>query len=429
MTIIEHAIAGAVQGAWNTAADASGNVTDMTYAIFDGSGSQLTLTTYELIEGALHSDSATRSTMGRKTIQTALAIDKFGGPDSCYLGFGLPDTQAITPLAQASGWPLILDNTSTGEELVAIAGFYTSCAGGTNVLTPAFKIITERSSLIDDNATIDDPLPFTLTMTSDYNSGASKVIGPSSSGISSKTQGDFPTLGTVDFGLDDPNENYFSDITPVKLLARGDFLTGVNTLTANPSPHPYASPDLAAFVDTSWKVLALINANIFGASAFDISSVVGDVITLGSDPGTATSEPYFLIENHYTGTASGGSDEYIDDSGRGAAGTAWNESAFTDLVDTGEWAVYNLTTGFISKIYANEPGNSNTATRFYYGGTSAEVVALNPGIRSGVRDIGFQSGDVYLILPLITVTATYTDPAASSGGGGSTRIIDHNIIG
>lgn len=427
MTIIEHAIAGANQGSWTTTADASGNVTDMTYAIFDGNGSQLTLTTYELIDGQLHSDSAARKTMGRKTIETIISIGELG-PNNPFVTLGLPTASGTVPFVQG-GFPIVMDNTSTGDDVCVINGAVLNVGGSTSTHAMTVSIDASRSTDIADNTTVESVFPFTLTLTSDYNTSNSVVIGPATTDISSKAQTNIPTEDSVNFVFNNASTNELAPILPIKWIGKGDFSTVGNTLTDSDHVHANgASSDLATEMDTTWKILGLIDpaGEIRSAEVFDITTIVTDVITLGSAPSiTATNRAYFAFEPYYVGTITTASTDGTDiiDSNQ-----SWTDTAFTDVIDTANWCAVNLTTGAVFRIAKEASSHGDfSATRIGLD-EAGGLTALQKGIRSGATVTDWAVNDVYLILPIVRATATYTDPGASSGGGG-TRLIGSKIIG
>lgn len=425
MTIIEHAIAGANQGSWTTTADASGNVTDMTYAIFDGNGSQLTLTTYELIDGQLHSDSAARSTMGRKKVESFVSFGK-QGPNNPFIGIGLPVSTGTPPFVMG-GLPLILDNTQTGAERCVINGLTIIASGATSTHAATISIDAGRSSEIAYNTTIEGAFPFTLTLTSDYNTANSVVYGPATTDISAKTTQTIPTEDSVNFAYNDASGNELAPILPIKWMGKGDFSTVGNTLTDSDHTHASGS-DLATEMDASWKILGLIanSGDIRSVEVFDITTIATNVITLASAPSaTQTNRAYFGIEPYYVGTittASSDGQDIID------SNQSWTDTAFTDVIDTANWCAVNLTTGAVFRIMKEASSHVAFSATNLAIDESGGVTVLQKGIRSGLTASDWAVNDVYMVLPIVRATATYTDPGASSGGG-STRIIDHNIIG
>lgn len=377
-----------------------------------------------VISYASYNESHTVNRMGRKTLQSCLSFGGYGGPqDSIYLGMGLAHSNVVYGDGMAAGWPLVLDNTLTGSEILAIEGLWCLSAGGTGVETPNLNVNAARSSSVADNTTLEDPFPATLTMTSDYDVNASIVIGPDATDFSSKTQASTPSTDTVNFLVDTPASPFWSAITPFKLQGRGDFDASGNTITGNPA-NPYG--DLDTLVAANNRIISFVNTGSkLAAGIHVVSSVSGDVISVDSVASTVTSEGFIVVDNYYAGTVTLTQASVLVDTSRSTTGVdEWTDAAFSDVI-SGNFAVLNLTTGGINK-FTDGNAHVTSADTLDLGST---VCVLQTGIRSGVADTGYQSGDIYVIVPLVKLVAEYTDPGASSGGGGSTRIIDHNIIG
>lgn len=111
-----------------------------------------------------------------------------------------------------------------------------------------------------------------------------------------------------------------------------------------------------------------------------------------------------------------------------AADVDFTDANFVASLESGDFVALNVTTGLMCSIAANYSDNVlNDANNILMVGSGTNVTVNDAGSRNGVTSLDWTEGDVVAILPRLTLTGLYTDPSASSGGGG-TGLLGGNLL-
>lgn len=427
--VIQHVGAGANSGAYESDGD-----NDLTYGFLTGNSSQMLMETLNVQNTVQHSDSAQVNNMARLF---STGVFSFGekAADTAVIGIGPAQGSNVAAATEAinRGMPMYLVNASTGALLTEIDSIYQRQLGATG---HALELVvnTDNSTGYTNDTTLPsgNVLPHELSINIDTHYGASTVTFANDLTGATQQTGNLPFENCIGIRTATATSfDFFAQaLTPVTHTRTTDSVTTTTLTDSSKATEDFNAGSYAVVAGDNILALAAdggygdYDLAIVTASAADLLTFTGgwqDFNALTAT-GTHLTVAYWVIEALYAGIISSySSDELLIDSSQG-----WTDSTFVTNMATGKYFAYNMTTGLVVRIHSVVT-SSNTNINLAYSGGPVQIVRF--GYRAGVRDNQFQANDIYVIMPEPEITALYTDPSASSGGGGSTRIIDHNIIG